>query len=127
MLSRSVLAMGVAAALIALPACSPVPQVLDTPKDGEIVALSVSQPMQVRWANQSPALGSWVLEKGAETAAVTMLGRKTEQPAGAAMALDVFDFVGAQKGNARLTFVYKRKDGAPPTPEEQVTISVGVT
>lgn len=126
MLSRTAILAALATGLMALAACAPIPIVLDTPKDGDKVALSVEQPIQVRWANQSPQHGSWVLERG-PNAAVTAVGHKTEQPPGGAMALDVFDFVGAQKGNDSLTFVYRRKDGSPPTPEEQVTIVVGVS
>jgi predicted secreted protein len=115
-----------AGVLLTLAACAPIPAVIDTPKDGDRVALAVKQPMQVRWANESPAHGSWVLEK-APAAAVTAVGRKTEQPPGGAMALDVFDFEGAQQGTEDLTFAYRRKDGAPPKPEERITISVSVS
>ena len=114
------------AGLIPLWACGPIPTVLDTPKNGDKVSLTVNQPMTVRWSNQSPAQGAWVLEGGPTTPAVTLVGYKTEQPAGAAMALDIFDFVAAQKGDDRLTFAYKRKDGTPPTADERITIALSV-
>jgi hypothetical protein len=126
MLSRIAMLGWVAAGLVGLAACAPIPTVLDTPKDGDKVSISVKQPMQVRWANQSPEHGAWVLEKGPANAAVAVVGRKTEQPPGGAMAVDVFDFVGAREGTDSLTFVYRRKDGVPPAPEERVTIAVGV-
>ncbi|MBL8772812.1 MAG: hypothetical protein JNK30_15630 [Phenylobacterium sp.] len=120
--------LGLAAAMmLGLAACAPIPTVLDTPKNGDTVAISVDQPMQVRWANQSPAHGAWVLQAPPVDTALKTVGRKTEQPPGGAMAVDVFDFVGAQPGSQQLTFVYRRKDGVPPTPEEQITITVGVS
>ena len=123
---RSVVVGLAGAGLIALSACAPIPTVVDTPKDGDRIALSVDQPMQVRWSNQSPDHGAWELEKGPPTSAVTLVSRSAERPEGAAFALDVFDFKAAKPGAERLTFVYRHKDGRAPTPEERITIEVGV-
>lgn len=127
MISRraTILALGVAAA--ALVACAPIPVVVDTPKTGDVVALTVKQPMQVRWSNSTPAAGAWVLEPDLASSAVTLVRRTQQPPAGGAMGLDIFDFVGAKPGAQSLTFVYQRTNGVPPDPDERITIQVKVS
>lgn len=116
-----------AVALIGLSACSPVPKVLDTPKNGEIVKLAVNQPMQVRWSNMQPSQGAWVLEKGPSTPALVLKGQAARPPVdGAAAGVEVFDFMAAAAGTDSLTFVYKRRDGQPPSPDERITLDLTV-
>jgi hypothetical protein len=96
-----------AAGLVLLQACAPIPRVIDTPKDGAQVSLSVAQQAQPK-------------------SAVSLLGQKAQPATGGAFALDIFDFAGAQKGTERLTFVYRHDDGAPPAGEERISIDVEV-
>ena len=120
--------LGLASAwLLAVAACGPVPRVLDTPKDGDQVSVTVSQPVTVRWSNQDPDHGSWVLEKGPATPSVNLVRHTIERSEGAAFALDVFEFVGVQEGVEQLTFAYHRKDGSPPDANERITIALKVS
>jgi hypothetical protein len=115
---------GLAAAL-ALGACAPIATVVDTPQQAQLVRLSVDQPMQVRWANMTPEAGSWVMEKG-PASALRSLRRTVQPPANGAYQLEIFEFAGAAPGAEQLTFAYRRKDGAAPTADERITISVEV-
>jgi predicted secreted protein len=122
---RRVLVAAAAAALMLLQACAPISRVIDTPKDGTEVSLSVDQGMQVRWSNLSPDEGTWIVES-APASAVKMV-KKTEQPAvGSGIALDIFDFAAVRPGAEQVTFVYKHKDGSPSSPEERVSVQVTV-
>jgi hypothetical protein len=121
------LVVGLAAAgFLALQACAPITRVIDTPKEGDQIALNVEQGMQVRWSNLSPNEGTWSLETEPK-AAVTLVGKTAQPGAGGGVALDLFDFVARQKGAERLTFVYKRHDGAPASAEERITVDVNVS
>jgi predicted secreted protein len=115
-----------AAAAGVLTACAPIPQVVDTPKTGDSVALSVKQPMQVRWSNANPTTGAWTVETPPGASAVALVKHTQQPPQGGAMGLDVFDFVGARKGVERLTFAYQHKDGRPADADERITIEVTV-
>ena len=123
--TRAVLTGLVLAGSLLLQACAPIPRVIDTPKDGAQVSLDLEQPMQVRWSNMSPEHGAWALE-GEPAKTVTLVGHTAQPAEGGALALDVFDFVGAHRGVEQLTFVYKRKDGTPPRADERVTIELAV-
>jgi hypothetical protein len=124
-LTRRAAAGAMIAGLLALSACAPVTVLVDTPKEGDAIAVAPKQPMQVRWANLEPDAGSWTLEqppKGALQAA----GVKIQPPAAGARQLEVFNFVGVQKGEETLTFAYKRKNGAAPNADERITVKVSV-
>jgi hypothetical protein len=110
--------------MVLLQACSPGPRLLDTPMHGQEVALSVSQPMKVRWSNMSPEAGRWVLEGAPRT--VKVVSQVHQPAAGGALALDIFDLVGAEPGSERVTFVYEHKDGRTPAPEERVSLELKV-
>lgn len=114
-----------AAGLVIIQGCAPVTRVIDTPKDGARIDLTVEQGMQVRWSNLSPNEGTWALESNPKTAVVLM--GKTEQPAsGGGIALDIFDFKAKQKGADRLTFVYRHKDGSPASAEDRISLDLQV-
>lgn len=113
------------AGLLLLGACSPIPKVVDTPKNGDRFTLAVEQPMQVRWGNVNPTAGAWALEASPKSA-LKAQGHKVEPPANGSQQLETFDFVAAQKGAEDVTFVFKRADGQPPDAEERITISVTV-
>lgn len=115
-----------AVGLLALAACAPVPKTVDTPKDGDAISLGLKQPMQVRWGNQRPDRGSWVVEKDPKSVALAMIGQSIQPPGEGAQQVEIFDFVGSQKGSEALIFTFKRKDGQPPTVDERVTIDVTV-
>jgi predicted secreted protein len=115
----------VSALTLALGACAPIATIVDTPQQAELVRVSVAQPMQVRWANMTPSAGSWVLEMG-PTTALKSLGRTVQPPANGAQQLEIFDFAAVTEGAEQLTFTYRRNDGAPPTPDERITIRVEV-
>ena len=125
MLRTGILAAAAAGAALALSGCAPIPKTVDTPKNGDTFALTVNQPMEVRWGNQRPDQGDWVLEtpKGAALAAK---GRMVQPPGEGAQQVEIFDFQAAQKGDENLTFTYRHKDGQPATADEQVTITVKV-
>jgi len=125
MLTKTRAAMALAGLLL-LQACSPGPRLLDTPMHGQEVALSVEQPMKVRWSNMSPGDGSWVLE-GPAPRTVKVVSRVHQPAADGALALDIFDFVGAQPGSERLTFVYQHKDGRPAQDGERVSLELKVS
>jgi predicted secreted protein len=127
MISRRMTILACAAGAVGLMACAPIPQVIDTPKTGDAVALSVKQPLQVRWVNSTPAAGAWVLEKDPAAASVALVKRTAQPPSGGAMGLDIFDLVGAKPGAERLTFTYQRKNGQAPDAYERVTIKVTVS
>ena len=114
-----------AGAVLALAACAPIPKTVDTPKNGDSFTLALKQPMQVRWGNQRPDQGDWVLES-ASGPTVTLAARKVQPPGEGAQQVEIFDFVAAQKGAQDLTFTYRHKDGQPPTADERVTIAVTV-
>ena len=126
MLSRRATILALAAGAVVLSACAPVPFVVDLPKNGDTVALSVKQPLQVRWSNANPAAGAWAVEAEPGASAVTFVGHGQQPPSAGAMGLDTFDFLGAKPGAERLTFAYRRKSGEPPGPDERITIKVKV-
>lgn len=125
--ARRTVVMGMAAAgLLLLQACSPITRVIDTPKDGDRIALNVEQGMQVRWSNLSPAEGTWTLENE-PASAVSLVGKTAQPGAGGGIALDIFDFTAKAKGDERLTFVYRRHDGGPASPDERISVDVSVS
>lgn len=114
-----------AATSLLLVGCKPVLYTVDTPKEGQEIALAQEQPMRVRWANLHPESGSWTLEVPPQ-GAITSNGVDVQPPADGARQLESFKFTGAKPGEETLTFAYKRKDGAPPSADERVTIKVKV-
>ena len=111
---------------LTLAGCAPVLSTIDTPKDGQVITLAQKQPMRVRWANLHPDAGAWTLEK-APKGSLTTDGVDIKPPAAGAQQLESFKFVGASPGEETLTFAYKRKDGAPPSDDERVTVKVKVS
>ena len=123
---RRMAVLAVVAGGLALAACAPIPAVMDTPKTGDKVALSVKQPLQVRWSNSNPAAGAWVVEREPGASAVTLVKHTAQPPEGGAMGLDTFEFVGAKPGSETLTFAYQRKDGQPGDANDRISIKVTV-
>jgi hypothetical protein len=109
-----------------LAGCAPVLSTIDTPKEGQVITLAQKQPMRVRWANLHPDSGAWTLEQPPK-GAVTTDGVDIKPPAAGAQQLESFKFVGVKAGEETLTFAYKRKDGAPPSADERVTVKVKVS
>lgn len=126
MLRRSLISGAIAVTMLSLAACKPVTVMVDTPKEGDKIAVNVKQDVQVRWANLQPDNGNWVLEtppKGALAAG----GSKIQPAAAGAQQLEIFSFTGASKGAESLTFAFQHKDGSPTTPEERITIHANVS
>ena len=124
-LTRTVGLAAALAAALALAACQPVTMIVDTPKEGDQIALKPNQPMRVRWANIEPSAGAWALE-GAPGGVVSANGVDIAPPSAGARQLESFNFVAAKPGQQPLTFVYKRKDGAPATADDRITVMVKV-
>jgi hypothetical protein len=114
------------AAGVALAGCAPVLSTIDTPKEGQVITLAQKQPMRVRWANLHPDSGAWTLEQPPK-GSLTTDGVEIKPPAAGAQQLESFRFIGAKPGEETLTFAYKRKDGAPPSADERVTVKVKVS
>ena len=121
---RGLAGLAIAGAL-ALSACAPVTVMVDTPKEGDAIAVAPKQAMQVRWANLEPDAGSWTLEQPPK-GALQASGIKVQPAEAGARQLEVFNFVGVQKGEETLTFAYKRKNGTAPNADERITVKVSV-
>ena len=115
-----------AAIALGLSACKPVTMIIDTPKSGDQIALKANQPMRVRWANLEPSAGAWALE-GPPPAFVSAGGVDIAPASAGARQLESFNFTAQKPGQEPLTFVYKRKDGAPATADERITVTVKVS
>jgi predicted secreted protein len=122
---RAGLTAAVSAFALGLVACQPVTMIVDTPKQGDQIALKPNQPMRVRWANLEPSAGAWALEESS-AGVVTASGVDIAPPSAGARQLESFNFVAARPGQQPLTFVYKRKDGAAATADDRITVMVKV-
>jgi hypothetical protein len=119
-------AFAAAAAAVLLNSCAPVVVTVDTPKEGDTIAVAPEQSVRVRWANIHPEAGSWKLDHP-PTGALSATAVKIQPPENGARQLEVFEFVGAKPGTETLTFFYERKDGAPITSDEHITINFKVS
>jgi hypothetical protein len=122
---RAGLAAALSIAALGLVACKPVTMIVDTPKQGDEIALKPDQPMRVRWANLKPAAGAWTLE-GPPAGVVAANGVDIAPASAGARQLESFNFTAAKPGQEPLTFVYRRKDGVPATADERITVLVKV-
>ena len=123
---RAAVGLGLTGAL-ALGACGRIPMTVDMPKDGDKVLLKVSQPMQVRWGNQRPDKGDWVLETAPTGGVLSAGARMVQPPANGSQQLEVFNFTAAKKGLEDVTFIFRHKDGEAPGADERVNIHVAVS
>ena len=112
------------AALAMLAACSATPKIIDNPKDGDKIDLTVGQPFTVKLTDMDGPKTDWVLS-GPSSTALTSQGRKVQEAKDGALPLEIYSFTGAAAGEQQLTFSYRHPD-EPASPDNTMTVTVTV-